>query len=482
MKDKDIITNPVMPENQIFVNRNLRLSSIRMVGFDMDYTLAIYKYPRFEELAYKETIRRLIEKGYPEALFDGNYDSRYVMRGLVVDKINGNILKLDKYNFVHRAMHGRSMLTYEERYANYRNKKLDLSSKDFLWLDTLFSLPEVAIIINAIEKMKQERHLQHIKIFDLITDIRNSIDEIHQDGTLKRIVLKNISQYVEYDPLLPATLRRLKSDGKKLFLLTNSQWEYTNQIMSYLLNNRLKEYQHWTSYFDIIIVGANKPGFFSMESPFELLNTTNNQAKPLSPSINSFIKGEIFYGGNILEFERLSAIKGEQILYVGDHIYGDILFSKKKTLWRTCMIIPELEKEIRISTANIKEIIKYGRMEIKRIIIEREINKIKYNLKNGISNYSKSEIEKKKEKYSRLIQTLENMKDDISNRFNPYWGALLKEENELSKFGAQVEDYACIYTSRVSNFMNISPDQYLVSPPKLLPHELELKEMSSNPL
>ncbi len=477
MKDKKSITPQVPLEHLIFVNRNLRLSSIKMVGFDMDYTLAIYKYPKFEELALEKTINRLIEKGYPEEIFDKKFDSRYVMRGLVVDKINGNILKLDKYNFVHRAMHGKTNLTYEERYANYRNKKLDLFSNDFLWLDTLFSLPEVAIIINTIERLKTLKHFQHIKLYDLISDIRKSIDEIHQDGTLKKIVQKDISEYIEFDPLLPSTLHRLKSNGKKLFLLTNSLWEYTNHIMSYLLNNRLKGYQHWTTYFDIIIVGAGKPEFFSENKPFELLNTTSNQSKPLSPSINSFIKGEIFQGGNILDFERLSAIKGEQILYVGDHIYGDILSSKKKTLWRTCMIIPELADEIKITINNIKEIKKYGRMELKRIILERELNQIKYNIKNGINNYSKGEIEKKKEKYVRLIQNLENMKNGISSRFNPFWGSLLREENELSKFGAQIEDYACIYTSRVSNFINISPDQYLVSPPKLLPHELELEEM-----
>ena len=34
------------------------------------------------------------------------------------------------------------------------------------------------------------------------------------------------------------------------------------------------------------------------------------------------------------------------MLYVGDHIYGDILRSKKDTAWRTAMIIQELETEV----------------------------------------------------------------------------------------------------------------------------------------
>ncbi len=37
---------------------------------------------------------------------------------------------------------------------------------------------------------------------------------------------------------------------------------------------------------------------------------------------------------------------GDEVLYVGDHIYGDILRSKKESAWRTAMIIQELEVEV----------------------------------------------------------------------------------------------------------------------------------------
>src|ERR1019366_4189476 len=45
----------------------------------------------------------------------------------------------------------------------------------------------------------------------------------------------------------------------------------------------------------------------------------------------------------------------------------------------------------------------------------------------------------------------------VDQRFHPYWGSLLKEENEQSSFCAQVEEYACLYTSRVSDFLLYSP-------------------------
>jgi hypothetical protein len=41
-----------------------------------------------------------------------------------------------------------------------------------------------------------------------------------------------------------------------------------------------------------------------------------------------------------------------QVLYVGDHIYGDILRSKKTLGWRTMLVVPELETELEIQAAS----------------------------------------------------------------------------------------------------------------------------------
>ena len=41
-----------------------------------------------------------------------------------------------------------------------------------------------------------------------------------------------------------------------------------------------------------------------------------------------------------------------QVLYVGDHIYGDILRSKKTLGWRTMLVVPELETELEVQAAH----------------------------------------------------------------------------------------------------------------------------------
>ena len=43
----------------IFVNRNLRMTGIAWVGFDMDYTLAVYRQQEMDDLSIKATIEKL---------------------------------------------------------------------------------------------------------------------------------------------------------------------------------------------------------------------------------------------------------------------------------------------------------------------------------------------------------------------------------------------------------------------------------------
>lgn len=65
---------PVSP-NDIFCNRELKLSAIDAIGFDMDYTLAQYQQPAFDNLAFEGAKRKLVDSlGYPAEVLDLQYD------------------------------------------------------------------------------------------------------------------------------------------------------------------------------------------------------------------------------------------------------------------------------------------------------------------------------------------------------------------------------------------------------------------------
>ena len=54
---------------------------------------------------------------------------------------------------------------------------------------------------------------------------------------------------------------------------------------------------------------------------------------------------------------------------------------------------------------------------------------------------------------------------------NPRWGPLMRAGNDKSHLARQVERYADIYTSRVSNFLYETPYGYVRAPRGTLPHD-----------
>jgi hypothetical protein len=61
--------------NDVFCNRELKLSAIRAVGFDMDYTLAQYQQPAFDQLAFDGAKEKLFSAlGDPKEVLDFKYD------------------------------------------------------------------------------------------------------------------------------------------------------------------------------------------------------------------------------------------------------------------------------------------------------------------------------------------------------------------------------------------------------------------------
>jgi 5'-nucleotidase len=93
-------------------------------------------------------------------------------------------------------------------------------------------------------------------------DIRMCVDLCHRDGVIKDIVMKDPASFIIYDENIVPLLKKLRRAGKKVFLLTNSMYEYTNRVMDFLVHGAGHHQDiEWKSLFDCIIVGACKPAF-----------------------------------------------------------------------------------------------------------------------------------------------------------------------------------------------------------------------------
>src|SRR5208337_4010030 len=100
-----------------------------------------------------------------------------------------------------------------------------ISSSRFASIDTLFALPEASLFAQIIELFEgRGEKVDYTKLYD---DIRRCIDEVHRDGTLKAEVIKDLPDFFVRDPEVGPALHKLRSGGKKLFLLTNSLLDYT---------------------------------------------------------------------------------------------------------------------------------------------------------------------------------------------------------------------------------------------------------------
>jgi len=82
----------------------------------------------------------------------------------------------------------------------------------------------------------------------------------------------------------------------------------------------------------------------------------------------------IYQGGNAKKFTENLNLSGDEILYIGDHIYGDILRLKKDCNWRTALVVDELGDEIA--------------SQIKALPIEKKITQAMNRKKNNPSHES----------------------------------------------------------------------------------------------
>lgn len=474
--------------NRVFCNRNLRMDQIEMIGFDMDYTLALYHQAKLEELSIELTLGKLIDKwGYPSAIRGLTFDAQWAIRGLMVDRQLGNVFKMDRHSYVGRCYHGYRRLSPDERKRCYGGEKIQLSSDRYEWIDTLFGLPEVVMYVAMVDWFdRQGAPVDYDKLFG---DIRNAIDEAHRDDTLKSAIKASVPDYIVKDPMLADTLHKLRSSGKKLFVLTNSLWDYTDAVMRYLLDGERKAYASWRNYFDYVIVGGSKPGFFNEQRPFGVVDTASNLLT--SVEVKQLSRDKVYQGGNVMDFEAMTQIRGDQVLYIGDHIYGDILRLRKHHMWRTAMVLQELEREISVADRldgqirdldlldrrhrNLESEVDFQSMRLKkiqRLLDDDDTDPALRSKLEEAKRTTRTVIESWRDRAGLMNAEVDSLEAKVDRTYNPYWGSCLREGNENSRFGQQVNDYADLYTSRVSNVGHYSPLRYFRAPRRPMPHEI----------
>jgi 5'-nucleotidase len=461
---------------RIYCNRTLNLRSIHAIGYDMDYTLVHYRVETWEEKAYDRLRELLAGDGLPVA--DLAFDPSLVMRGLVIDTELGNIVKANRFGYVTRALHGARPLAFDEQRAVYRHTPIDLSEPRFVFLNTLFSLSASCLYAQLVDLHDRQPFPGVQGYPDLYRRVSARLDEAHIEGRLKAEIVADPDRFVLLDPDAPMALLDQQRAGKRLMLVTNADWPYVREIMAYAFDRFMPAGRTWRDLFELVVVGARKPDFFGRKLPLFRVVDESGLVRPVPGPLPG---PGLYLGGDAARVEAYLGMVGEEILYVGDHVFDDVRMSKSILRWRTALVLRELEDEVAALEA-----FRATETRLATMMAEKERFEVLHSL-------ARLDLQRLQGGYgppphapeSELLATVTDLRARIealdgqvaplareaAEVHNPHWGLLLRAGNDKSHLARQVERSADIYTSRVSNFLFASPFAYLRSWRGSMPHD-----------
>ncbi|XP_055822977.1 uncharacterized protein LOC129891592 isoform X2 [Solanum dulcamara] len=498
---------PKMNPKGVYVNKNMRLDSIQVYGFDYDYTLAHYSsnlqsliydvakqhlvnevcfctflvvtIPRINlkkehaGLCFADKVNPLIDCSlihfvlqfkYPDMCLEFKYDPSFPIRGLYYDKSKGCLMKLDFFGSIELdgCYYGRRKLSREEIDEMYGTRHIGRDqARELVSLMDFFCFSEACLIADIVQ------HFVDAKLeFDaryVYEDVNRAIQYVHNSGLVHRGILADPARYLVKNDQLLRFLRMLKDKGKKLFLLTNSPFYFVDGGMRFMLQDSLGQQDSWKELFDVVIAKANKPEFYKSDHPFRCYDVEKDTLA--FTKVDAFLPGKIYYHGCLKAFLQITKWKGPEVIYFGDHLFSD-LRGPSKAGWRTAAIIHELKSEIMIQNDN-----SYRFEQAKFHIMQELLGRLHATVTSSMTS----------EAYKSLLRELNEERQKtrykMKGMFNKSFGAtFLTDTGQESAFAYHIHQYADIYTSKPENFLYYPPEAWLHVPYdiKILPHHLKV--------
>ena len=463
-------------ERGVFTNRTLNMRSIQAIGYDMDYTLINYDVRRWERAMYEYMKRRVLQLGWP--VEDLEFEPEMMIRGLVLDKRLGNIVKPNRFGYIKLAYHGTKPLDFKTLRRVYSRITVDTREDRWLLLTTLFDLPVACLYAQLVDKLDRHELSEVMGYSDLLQRIISNLDAAYAEGMLRDEILKDPASFVVEDAEISLTLLDQKNAGKKLMLISDSEWEFVRDIMAYAFDHHLPAEMTWRDLFDLVIVSAGKPSFFLQEQPAFELATEEGLLRRV---VGSLKQGSIYAGGHAGLVEETFGLQGSEIMYVGDHLESDVHATKSMLRWRTGLVLRELEEEFACVRGFQHQQAELSKLMIKKTELERQQAQLRLYSQRAEQRYgppseaSIAELRRRLDGTASEILGLDSRIAPLAQAagmlFNPRWGLLTRAGYDKSYLTRVLEGYADIYTSRVSNLLYQTPFAYLRSTRSSLPHD-----------
>ncbi|XP_074499669.1 5'-nucleotidase domain-containing protein 2 [Sebastes fasciatus] len=429
----------LLNSSTIYANNEVGLAAVDIYGFDYDYTLALYSNT-LNTMIFSTARDFLIEHfKYPEGIRKYDYIPNFTVRGLHYDIQKGLLMKIDAFHYIQSGTvyRGLSPVPDEEvlqLYGGTYHVPLEQDSgfygkgpklKQFM---DIFSIPEMTLLAAANDFfITNDIEYDPVHLFK---DVSEAIGMVHLKGYMYKWVMEDLDKFILSGEETDAVLQRLVSQGKKLFLITNSPFSFVDKGMTHMVG------KNWRDFFDVVIVQADKPHFFTdCIKPFRRLDGNGDLQWD---KINSLDKGQIYKQGNLFDFLRLTGWRGSKVLYFGDHLYSDLADLMLRHGWRTAAIVPELEQETKVVSTD-RYALSLTWLQALTGLMER--------------------LQIHRDPESRLIfeewqKEREELRAMTKNLFNPQFGSIFRTCHNPTYFSRRLSRFSDVYMASISCLLN----------------------------
>jgi HAD superfamily 5'-nucleotidase-like hydrolase len=346
-------------------NMYLKIGGYDSIGFDLDNTVCEYNITPLVNMEYKVLSKYLVEKkGYDSSyLFQpfGEDGMDFVQRGLIMDFIRGNVIKVSEDGVILSASHGTTQMSEEEIKKVYRKEKrwdvTDQYCKDMLaaWNGPLtkrlrctldyFDMPASLCFARAIDSILQKgQNLENNTVgLDVLSGLMYLYKREHfrseESEFFKELKANPHKYYRKCSPKVIEWLKLVKQ-SKFTFLITGSNVDYATFTANYCLG------ENWQDLFDFIVCFARKPGFFTEERPFlQLHGFEEGEALPESELDNAKICSQGNWSHLYNLIARKTKLQSPKCLYIGDNLVQDIYTPGSWAKFDTLAVVEELQAE-----------------------------------------------------------------------------------------------------------------------------------------